>query len=610
MCGIAGIMRFGGRRVEPQEIEKLTATLAHRGPDGSGTFISSGGNVALGHTRLAILDLTDKAAQPMTDVSGTMTIVYNGEIYNFLEIRSELETLGHSFRSESDTEVLLAGFREWKEDIFQKLNGMWAILLWDAENETLVACRDRFGVKPLFIHKNSGEILFASETKSFGNFLTKRKIDKRVLSTILQNVYYASSENLTIYENCTSIEPGMIVRIRRNGDIEKRTWWRIEDNIPEDSHDSSERLVRFQELFEDACRIRMRSDARISTALSGGLDSSVTFAQCAEIVSGSRNESHERQIPVSEPHTISLSNTDWDETSHAESVAHMYGTGIHKIIPDCRKFLDNLVNNTRHFDNIWYLPDITHLVYGAMRSNGFKISIDGHGADEVFFGYPDMIDHYLDGWDCRNPLRRSELTKTLIFHSRRLRSKADRIRSLARKNRTGYQSWIFRNGDPSTFYDRRKLARDQEISINEIFYHRLPTILRNFDQSSMLSGIEIRSPFMDWRVVVHGLSLPFVEKFDGQQNKKIIRTAFESRIPDTVLNRTDKIGINSPLEKWVKSNPEIFLDMVEDRSFIESDIWNGRVIRDYFHNIVRAGTISRYDITRIWPILNAHILMN
>ena len=159
MCGIAGIMRFGGRRVEPQEIEKLTATLAHRGPDGSGTFISSGGNVALGHTRLAILDLTDKAAQPMTDVSGTMTIVYNGEIYNFLEIRSELETLGHSFRSESDTEVLLAGFREWKEDIFQKLNGMWAILLWDAENESGILWEHSTGTRAFSFEATKDEYL-------------------------------------------------------------------------------------------------------------------------------------------------------------------------------------------------------------------------------------------------------------------------------------------------------------------------------------------------------------------------------------------------------------------------------------------------------------------
>lgn len=610
MCGITGIVRFGARRVERPEIERLTATLNHRGPDGSGIFISEDGHVALGHTRLAILDLTDKAAQPMTDMSGSLTIVFNGEIYNFLELRSALAKRGHAFRSDSDTEVLLAGFKEWREDLFERLNGMWAMLLWDSKKETLIASRDRFGVKPLFVQKLSNEMIFSSETKSFGDFLPRRNFDKRVISNSLSNTYYPLSKNLTIYDNCTSIEPGKIVKIRKNGVTETRTWWKIEDNIPECRADAPERLEEFRELFKDACRIRMRSDVRISTALSGGLDSSVTFAQCAEIVSASVGESNDRQISVAEPHTISLPNTGWDETEHASSVASMYGAKIHRVTPKAHEFLDNLIRNTKHFDNIWYLPDVTHTVYGAMRENGYKISMDGHGADEVFFGYPDMIAAYSDSPNFDTIPSYSEWKNKLISGSRRLTSKFGRTPRQVWTSRLTNQPWVFRNAEPINRYKGRKLERDQEISVNEVCNFRLPTILRNFDQSSMLSGIEIRSPFLDWRVVVYGLSLPIFDKFDENQNKKIIRTAFRSRIPDTVLDRRDKIGINSPLENWILSRPSIFLDMVDDRSFIESDIWNGPVIRDYFHRIVRSGKISRYDICRVWPFLNAHILMN
>jgi len=610
MCGITGIIRFSGPKIERADIENLTSTLHHRGPDGSGTFINNTGNVALGHTRLAIFDLSNHAAQPMTDRHEKFTIVFNGEVYNFIELKEELRLLGHQFSTNGDTEVILTGLLEWGEAFFARMNGMWAILLWDHRQEQLIACRDRFGVKPLYFHNLQNSIIFSSETQSFGQFLPSRSINKKILSTTLRNIYYPESENLTIYSDCFSLEPGTLIRIDKHSNIQKVCWWSIEDHIPENTMNYSARKQRFEELFADACRLRMRSDARISTALSGGLDSSVVFAQCAEIALGIHGKSDSRQSTVSEPHTIGLTGTKWDETNYATAVAKMYETDIHVVQPSVTDFFDHIVENVRHFDNIWYMPDITHLVYRQMRQNGFRISIDGHGADEIFFGYPDMIDDYYGNSD--TGIRHPELYQPsfLTPHLRRLRAKLETsINSLAgRRQRSPI--WIFRDADNTTLYSGRQLARDQEISVNEIFHSRLPTILRNFDQSSMLSGIEVRSPFLDWRVVAFGLSLPMNDKFDRTHNKKIIRDSFKNRIPDIVLNRKDKIGIDSPLEYWTRRKPSMFLDMVHDQRFLESDVWNGPVIRDHMCAALDAGTMTRHDASRLWAILNAYMLMS
>lgn len=609
MCGIAGIVRLHGPRIEATEIERLTATLAHRGPDGSGTFINDTGNVALGHTRLAILDLSNHAAQPMTDRHERYTIVFNGEIYNFIELKEELSLLGHQFSTSSDTEVILSGFLEWGEALFSRMNGMWAILIWDHRQKKLTACRDRFGVKPLYFHKFQNSIIFSSETQSFGQFIPNRRINKRVLSTTLRNVYFPESENLTIYENCFSLEPGTLINIDKNFDVVKNVWWSIEDHIADNTMDDAEKLQKFEDLFADSCRLRMRADTKISTALSGGLDSSVVFAQCAEIALKNDRNSGSRQSTVSEPHTIGLPGTQWDETNYASAVARMYQTGIHVVQPDVEDFLDHLIENTRHFDNIWYMPDITHLVYRQMRKNGFKISIDGHGADEIFFGYPGMVDVYFGEVKKGTRRLKSSNSKFIVSKLRKIRSRIENSRNFLSKRRQRPPIWIFDDGDDFTSYSGPDIGKDKEISINEIYHHRLPTILRNFDQSSMMSGIEVRSPFLDWRIVVFALSLPANDKFDKIHNKKIIRKSFANRIPTSILNRKDKIGIDSPLEYWMRQKPSIFLDMVHDRDFLESDVWNGPVIRDHLCAALKAETMNRHDASRLWTIFNAHMLM-
>ncbi|MDF1722309.1 MAG: asparagine synthase (glutamine-hydrolyzing) [Minwuia sp.] len=611
MCGVVGIISFGGRRIEEEEVANLTATLNHRGPDGSGTFINAAGNVALGHTRLAILDISNDASQPMTDQRENLTISFNGEIYNFLELKNELMSLGHVFTNMSDTEVILCGFIEWKEDLFLKMNGMWSIIIWDEENKTLYSCRDRFGVKPLYYLKMQNRIIFSSETQSFQIISPSRSINRKVLSDTLHNVYHTEGTSSTIYEDCFSLPPGTLMRIDSNGKIEHRKWWSIEDHIDElDVGRITDHVEEFRELFSDACRLRMRSDAHISTALSGGLDSSVVFAQCMEIALNDPMPRSSRQKPVSTPHTISLPGSEWDETRYAIAIADMYGTGIHKIEPNMAEFFENLVAKTKHFDNIRYLPDITHQAYERMRSNGFKISIDGHGADEIFFGYPDMIDTYNSKIDLRGFTQPPSFRDSLKTRLRQMRAKADLKSSFFLRRNANSRPWIYRAPTWPRCYSGRPLNRDQEISINEIYHYRLPTILRNFDQGSMLHGIEIRSPFLDWRLVTKGISLASGEKFDSHNNKKIVRQAFEGRIPDCILNRKDKIGINSPLETWMLESPSMFLDILHDRKFLESDIWDGRVIRDYFCDIISKKVVDRHTASRIWPIINAHILMN
>ncbi|MFO7630885.1 MAG: asparagine synthase (glutamine-hydrolyzing), partial [Caldilinea sp.] len=281
MCGICGIWNFERRPILDGEIGVMAATLAHRGPDGQGILCE--GDLALGHRRLAILDLSPAGHQPMSYAAGRYWITYNGEIYNFLELRAELAANGYDFRSNSDTEVILAAYDAWGPKCLLRFNGMWAFAIWDRQQRALFLSRDRFGIKPLFYLIQDGRFAFASELKAFYALEGFRsEINWPVFKAELLDLHSQEGGENTLLKGVRRLRPGHYAVVSA-GQVRLVRWWRTLDHLVAVPRRFDDQVLQFRELFEDACRLRMRSDVPIGTSLSGGLDSSSVVSTLAHV---------------------------------------------------------------------------------------------------------------------------------------------------------------------------------------------------------------------------------------------------------------------------------------------------------------------------------------
>ena len=281
MCGIAGIVNLRGNPVEPAEISRLTSLIAHRGPFGEGTWFNAKRNVAFGHRRLAIIDPGEGGYQPMVSGDGRHVIVYNGEIYNFLELRRELEAKGAVFRSQSDTEVILAAWQAWGEDMLLRFNGMWALAIYDTATDELFLARDRFGIKPMLYALSSERFVFASEQRALARSgLLETSLDIDVARRLLLDPFGIEGSERTLYSQVRRLQGGHCMWLRQ-GRVQVRRWWRTVDHLPAIPQTETERVARFRDLFQDSVALRMRSDVPIGTCLSGGFDSSAVICAMA-----------------------------------------------------------------------------------------------------------------------------------------------------------------------------------------------------------------------------------------------------------------------------------------------------------------------------------------
>ena len=293
MCGIAGILNGDGRPVDARELTLITRALAHRGPDGEGLYIE--GHVGLGHRRLAILDLSSEGHQPMPCADGRYMVILNGEIFNFLEIRRELEALGHRFRSQSDTEVIGYAYHEWGADCVHRFNGMWAFAVWDSLRHELFLSRDHFGIKPLYYLAERDRFVFASELKSFLYLLEARpSADEEVMKRALSIPGTLEVVDETFLSGVKRLHAGHNMMVDSDG-LRVIRWWETLEHLPFVPPSLEEQSEQFQELFYDACRIRLRSDVPVGTCLSGGLDSSSVICALAGIRDDDREGEHVRR---------------------------------------------------------------------------------------------------------------------------------------------------------------------------------------------------------------------------------------------------------------------------------------------------------------------------
>lgn len=492
MCGITGILDFvhGGRG---DLIDRFTDAVAHRGPDGRGVFTD--GPVSLGHRRLAILDPTPAGACPMPVVcpdGTTVIITFNGEVYNFLELRAELMAAGYRFHTETDTEVVAAAYHHWGDACQTRFNGMWALAIWNPSTQTLFLSRDRFGVKPLYVSVSGSRVAFASEIKAFlalPDFSPTLSAD--AAQAFFSNpVAYDGVMLGTALDGVHRVPPGHSLTVTPQGAKGFRRWWDTQAHLPVVPTRYDEQVAQFREHFLNAVRLRMRSDVRIGTSLSGGLDSSAVASSVAHIARGASGADLARcAADWQRTFIATFPGESVDEREFADAVVAHTGAAPTYWTFDGTTALQDIASSVWAMDDLSGAPAVpVYNIYRTMREHGVVVTLDGHGGDELLAGY----------------------------------------------------SWY------------RQLPA---ASINDALYadfHRthLPAILRNFDGCSMANGVEVRSPFLDWQLVCYTFALPGDTKFDGTTAKRILRDALRGIIPEVIRTRTSKLGFESPLVAW------------------------------------------------------------
>lgn len=584
MCGIYGCI---GKTTE-QNTRECIKKIAYRGPDALEIKMLDG--AAFGHARLSIIDLSDYANQPMTDISKRYTIVYNGEIYNYIEIRKELEQIGYKFRTNSDTEVVLYAYIEWGKNFQKKCNGMWALAIWDACERSLFLSRDRFGVKPLYYFQDKDNFYFASEMKALFPVMKHKKINYSVFERKDYFSYEATKD--AIFRDVFKILPGhCAVYVRKV--LKEECWWSTIENLVSVPTKYEEQVEMLQALFEDACAIRMRSDVPIGTALSGGIDSSAVVGCMNHIAKKSNSSICDNWQNV---FVASIPGTSIDETDYAEIAAKHIGLEVNKVEINPNISIEQLYKYMYICENPYITSPIPFMqTYGAICDHGIKVTLDGHGADELFGGY---------GFDLFSAVTadsdESEIALVYETYSNML-GKHNDIVSVEE-----FKSYLAPN--MSSPYGE-KLDQFNTRLYQESHYNVLPTLLRCYDHYSMGNGLEIRMPFMDYRIVSFAFSIPWTSKIRDGFGKKIVRDMGRAYMPDKIMYRKDKIGFNSPMTEWLKnSNMKDFVyDIVSSRDFIECDLINPMLIKMQLYDFYKNDKERFVDGEQIWTLLVPYI---
>jgi len=564
----------------------MTSAIRHRGPDDEGTFFS--GPVAMGFRRLSILDRSPLGHQPMSTDDGEVTLVYNGEIYNYVEVRSELKELGHHFKSSGDTEVLLRAYCQWGVDCVKRFNGMWAFVLYDRRRGRLFGSRDRFGIKPLYRYRAPGHLLFASEIKAIrASGLYGGTADWTTIAHYLL-LGQLDGTSRSFYAGIEQVPPGTAFEVDLQGNLREWQFWSLDDVSPTAASDPAQ---AFATLFEDAVRLHMRSDVPVGVHLSGVLDSTSIICASARI----RANAH----AVGPMAAFSYMTPEFNESKYIADTIEQTGATIIALKTSPTRLWDLLR------EVLWFQDEPMHTMtpiigYELMRltaRNGIKVILNGQGADETMAGYGDYFNAY---WCTR--LQRGEVAETWREIGRYVTAHGgSQSKLFLRQCRRVVQSRLARMGsyrDLARWNRRRLLTRhpwftpeltrhlsqeeqvsqrsDLNSSLAHSIYHApLPLYLRIEDRNSMAHSVEARLPFLDYRLVSLLFGLPPEWRLRGQWTKYVLREAMRGKIPESIRLRTDKMGFPLPSRNWfAEVLNEPVLDILNSRAARERGIYN------------------------------------
>lgn len=615
MCGFAGLMdKLAGVSELRGKALRMTASLAHRGPDAEGLFVEDG--VALGHRRLSILDLSPAGAQPMIMEENGPVIVFNGEIYNFRKLREELSRRGRSFAGHSDTEVVLQVYDEYGLEGLTRIEGIFALAIWDRKLGRLLLMRDRLGVKPLFYSHNGSQLAFGSEIKSVlavGGINTD--IDSQALSEYLW--YGNSYEERTIYAGIRSLLPGHWL-IVEGAAARMKPWWKLEDWLTPDSPAASEReaAVMVREALDAAVKRQLVADVPVGIFLSGGIDSSGIAASAMKV----------QQTPLNSYSVGFDFDKGVNELPKARQVAEHLGLTHHEIHVGGTDLQDVLVSLARcHDEPFADAANIPLFLLSRQISGSIKVVLQGDGGDEMFAGYRrySMLRHAAlwRKWpDTLTPLVKAgfgsrgdrfarmadalgagspEMRMALLLTTETLQDPPTKFFGVEARKRFAIET------DPFLAY--RNAARRfpnaepvQQMLLTDIALELPSRFLAKVDRATMANGLESRVPFLDENVVRLAVNLPSKWKASGAQKKVVLRNALRGRVPDSILDGP-KTGFGVPYEYWLKTSLFGFArDAVLDGGFIRRFGFDGKTLESAFVDC-RQGAKDR--ASTLWKIL-------
>lgn len=621
MCGIAGFISIKEPDMDVFRVLKnMTNSIIHRGPDDTGdTVVSFNENsgikyIALGHTRLKIIDLSAGGHQPMANQSKTIYIAYNGEIYNYLELKSELINKGHNFTSASDTEVVLKAYEEWGTDCFNRFNGMWAIVLVDKKRDRVILSRDRFGKKPLYYHLTPNEFIFASEIKALLKHpkVIREPNYEKIYRYISTNYRYIDIDNGSFFKNIYQIPKSSYVEIDGHLNPEVNYYWRIDFNNNNDIADK-EAACKFRDLLVDSVRLRLRSDVPVGCMLSGGLDS--TSIACIAykllhnpIVTFSGITGEEKGV--------------YDESEYIDAVIKETDAKFHYIKPAPAE-LFNVIDEMLMFHDEPICTVTWHSLYlitKRVRLERTPVILNGHGGDELLAGYWDHYHYNFYDLDKsgQGELLQNEINLWKLNHGRDY-SEIDRYRTYIDNLASNKVNEMSRFPDYSSclnpdFYPQFKkeinweTPRQSYLSrrlYSELMFETVPSTLRAEDRNAMSQSIESRSPWLDYRLVEFCFSLPNKFKIREGLGKWILRECMKGILPESVRTRKDKAGFIAPADVWFRTTNKTQLEtLINSPSLKKRNIFKIAKVKEIFTEHL-SGTKNHQMF--LWQLINLEL---
>jgi asparagine synthase (glutamine-hydrolysing) len=612
MCGIAGVITKD-TEYALETVKLMTKIVTHRGPDGEGFHCDT--NFVFGHRRLNIIDLSDLGKQPMGYLDNIIT--YNGEVYNYIELKEELLSKGYQFASKTDTEVILAAYDCWGEDCVTKFNGMWSFALYDKKKNSIFCSRDRFGIKPFYYTQFNDRFYFASEIKQFtvlpgwtskcnklrAHDYFKYGISNHTTETMFSGVFQLKGGDNLIFDLDAYT-------------FQTKLWYIPVIQKIENIKDIESVTGKVKELFFDSVLMCLRSDVKVGTCLSGGIDSSAIVCSVDQLMAD-KGLSNKLE-------TVSACYTEkeYSEEPYINIVTNQTKNIAHKVIPSFDTLFGQLDKIIWHQDEPFQSTSIFAQwnVFKAAAANNITVMVNGQGADEYLAGYENfygvlMADYLAKGnllkfgselkaihnsYGYSKTIRSVHwLVNVLLF---RLPFISENFRAQVRHKISRREfNWLKLKGDG--LIEKMKIKANtslQELSCSLLKTLSIPTLMQYEDRNSMAFSIESRMPFLDYRLVEYILSLPNKYKIHQSKTKYVFREAMKGILPEAIRNRKDKIGFATPQEKWVKGNSQFFRKKIEESCDVLSTLIDKNAVLKWYDDSIRKDLDFEYNF---WDII-------
>jgi len=566
MCGICGIVNFKNDFETYLLVRQMMKSIKHRGPDGEGCFVEN--NVALGHVRLSIIDLSEKANQPMLSYDNNLIIIYNGEIYNYQEIKKKL-TNKYKFITNSDTEVILYAYMEWGEECLHKFNGMFAFVIYDKSKQNLFVARDRYGIKPFYYFHNSNYFIFGSEIKAIlQTGICNPMVNEEMLYDFIAFKFTDHSKE-TCFKDVFNLLPGHKLNLNvKTGKIAVAKWYFLPDIEIKQKHDLQHYACLLNEAINNSVSLHLVSDVPVGLALSGGLDSSSIAVMMKKQIS--------YEIEFSSFSAIYDEKWEKDEKKYIDILTNNLNIKANYTYPTAKKLLTNLDKLIYHQEEPFGTAALfaSWCVYEEANKNNIKVLLNGQGADELF-GYNYMAAFYfyelLIKFKLIKAIREIYLfNKKQIYHNKftfTLLASLFMPEYLKNKtfgtfqpiiNKDFYNKYKTRSNVLSSFFNTKSFA----VSVKNHLLYKLQHLLRVEDKNSMTFSVEARVPFLEHNLVELSYNIPSEYKIKNGETKYILKQAMKHSLPEPIYKRTDKIGYETPMDKWFREKD--FINYIDD----------------------------------------------